>query len=77
MPLLTCGSWVKLVHDSYFFPGRPIRSTVAFATSRSLFSSLGIWTSVRPLKAGHTTRAANGPSFQAPIINGWVFSLKP
>jgi hypothetical protein len=36
----------------------------------------GIWTSVRPLKAaGHTTRAANGPLFQAPIINGWVFSL--
>jgi hypothetical protein len=55
--------------------GKSIRSTVAFATSRSIFSSLGIWTSVRPLKAGHTTRAASGSFFQAPIINGWVFSL--
>jgi hypothetical protein len=35
-----------------------------------------VWTSVRrPLKVGHTTRAASGPFFQAPIINGWVFSL--
>jgi hypothetical protein len=52
------------------------KTLCAFATSRSpLSSSLGIWTSVRrPLKAGHTTRAANGPPFQAPIINGWVFS---
>jgi hypothetical protein len=43
--------------------------------SRSLSSSLGIWTSVRPRKVGHTTRAANGPFFQAPIVNGWVFSF--
>jgi hypothetical protein len=49
---------------------------LAFATSRSLSSSLGIWTSVRPLEAGHTARAANGHFFQAPIINGWVFSLQ-
>jgi hypothetical protein len=28
--------------------GKSIRSTVAFATSRSIFSYLGIWTAVRP-----------------------------
>jgi hypothetical protein len=50
-------------------------TTGKFATSRSLSSSLGIWTSVRPRKVGHTTRAVGGPSFQAPITIGWVFSF--
>jgi hypothetical protein len=54
--------------------GKSIRSAVAFATSRSIFSSLGVLTSVRPAKAGHTTRAVNGPFFQAPIFFSWNVS---